>query len=385
MKYAQLYQQTLFDNVVPFWEEYSINSDHGGYYSCLNRDGSVYDTDKFQWLQLRQIWTFAMLYNEENKNDRWLEIAEHGARFQLQHGRDKHQDWYFSLNQKGDPLTAPYNIFTDAFASMAFAQLYKATAKGKYRDVAVLSFDRIVNRQHNPKGIYEKKYMQTRSLQNFALPMILCNLSLELEDILDNDIVNSTLQNCVKKVMHDFYDGATGLVLENVFSDGALSDSFEGRLINPGHAIEAMWFVMDVGHRLGNNSLIEDAKNRLLHMVSYGWDKKHGGIFYFKDRLSYPPQQLEWDQKLWWVHLEALEGLLKAYQYTKDEHCWNWFLKVHEYTWAHFPDSQNSEWFGYLSRSGDPLLELKGGKWKGCFHLPRALYHSYKILSDLDR
>ena len=95
---------------------------------------------------------------------------------------------------------------------------------------------------------------------------------------------------------------------------------------------------------------------------------------------GHPPQQLEWDQKLWWVHLETLVALAMAYQITGREDCWIWYQKVHEYTWTHFPDNRaNSgadagEWYGYLNRRGEVLLPLKGGKWKGCFHVPRALY-----------
>lgn len=38
------------------------------------------------------------------------------------------------------------------------------------------------------------------------------------------------------------------------------------------------------------------------------------------------------------------------------------------------------EWYGYLNRQGEVLLHLKGGKWKGCFHVPRALMEIWKTL-----
>jgi N-acylglucosamine 2-epimerase len=99
------------------------------------------------------------------------------------------------------------------------------------------------------------------------------------------------------------------------------------------------------------------------------------------DIKGYPTQQLEWDQKLWWVHAEALVALSKAYQLTGNERCAEWFEKVHHYTWKHFRDTEYGEWFGYLNRRGEVLLNLKGGKWKGCFHIPRSLYHVWKTLS----
>ena len=61
---ASLYRSELLDSVLPFWLEKSQDHEYGGYFTCLNRDGSVYDTDKFIWLQGREVWMFAMLYNK---------------------------------------------------------------------------------------------------------------------------------------------------------------------------------------------------------------------------------------------------------------------------------------------------------------------------------
>ncbi|HZH96815.1 MAG TPA: AGE family epimerase/isomerase, partial [Flavisolibacter sp.] len=136
------------------------------------------------------------------------------------------------------------------------------------------------------------------------------------------------------------------------------------------------------GKRIGDEALIEIASTIRLDTVEYGWDKEHGGIFYFLDVLGHPPQQLEWDQKLWWVHVEALVALAKGYKLTGNPRCLEWFEKVHNYTWKHFKDEEHGEWFGYLNRRGEILLPLKGGKWKGCFHMPRAMYQVWKTLEN---
>jgi N-acylglucosamine 2-epimerase len=173
------------------------------------------------------------------------------------------------------------------------------------------------------------------------------------------------------------------MILENVTPEGHFSDSFEGRLLNPGHAIEAMWFMMDIGEQRGDQALITKAKDITLHTIEYAWDKKYGGLLYFMDILNKPPQQLEWDQKLWWVHIETLIALLKGYMHTKDERCMHWFKIIHEYTWEHFADPEFGEWYGYLRRDGNVLLPLKGGKWKGCYHVPRGLYQCWQVLGRL--
>jgi len=379
-KYAGQYRDELLESVIPFWMDHSKDNLFGGYLTSLSRKGEVYDTDKFMWLQGREVWLFSMLYNKVEKKQEWLDMALHGANFMKKFGMDKQGNWYFSLTREGKPLVQPYNIFSDCFAAMAFSELYKATADDEHKQIALSTFSNIQRRQDNPKGSYNKAFPGTRPLKSFALPMILCNLSLIMEDIIGNEQVNKTIQPLIKEVMEVFYDKYSGLILESVTPEGGFSDSFEGRLTNPGHTNESMWFMMDLGVRNNDKALIDRAIDILLRSTEAGWDKKHGGIFYFLDIKGHPTQQLEWDQKLWWVHIETLISMAKGYRLTGNKSCKKWFETIHEYTWEHFKDKEYPEWYGYLNREGYPLLDLKGGKWKGCFHVPRGMYEIWKIL-----
>ncbi|MCF3108683.1 AGE family epimerase/isomerase [Niabella sp. CC-SYL272] len=381
---ATRYKDELLNNVLPFWLEHSLDRERGGYFTCLERDGGVFDTDKFIWLQGREVWMFSMLYNNVEKKKEWLEAAVHGGEFLKKYGHDGEYNWYFSLTREGKPLVAPYNIFSYTFAAMAFGQLSLATGDPEYARIAKKTFNLILLKVDAPKGQWSKAYPGTRNLKNFALPMILCNLALEIEHLLDEGFLLKTAEICIHEIMEIFYRPELGIIVENVDAETeSLSDTFEGRLVNPGHAIEAMWFIMDLGERLGRPELIAKAVDITIRMIEYGWDRQYGGIFYYKDWLGHPLQQLEWDQKLWWVHMETLISLLKGYQLTGSEKCLNWFKKIHDYTWKHFKDQEYPEWFGYLSRRGEVLLTLKGGKWKGCFHIPRGLYQCWKTLEKI--
>ncbi|HLT51911.1 MAG TPA: AGE family epimerase/isomerase, partial [Arenibacter sp.] len=221
-------------------------------------------------------------------------------------------------------------------------------------------------------------------LKGFALPMILSNLVLELEDVLDKEEVERTIDYSIREVMEVFLQKDSGIIYEFVRPDGSLSDSFNGRLLNPGHGIEAMWFMIDIGARRNDQNLIEKATSTILNILEYSWDREYGGIYYFMDAQGKPLQQLEWDQKLWWVHLESLVALAKAYEHTGNKKIGEWYGKVHDYAWSRFPDPDNGEWFGYLNREGRPLLTLKGGKWKGCFHVPRAMFQCWKSFERIE-
>ena len=383
-EYASLYEDNLLSDVAPFWVKNSPDREHGGFLTCLDRQGRVYDTDKFIWLQCRQVWLFSMFYNQIEPRQEWLEMATQGAGFLKKYGRASDGNWYFSLTREGKPLVQPYNIFSDCFAAMAFGQLNKATGNEEFGEIAEKTFRNILKRRENPKRSYNKSYPGTRPMKDFALPMILSNLVLEVEHIIEPELVDEIIDYSIHEVMDVFYRPDSGLILENVALDGSFQDTFDGRLVNPGHGLESMWFMMDLGERNGDTALIQKAVDISLDLLDYGWDKEYDGIFYMMDSKGYPPDSLVWDQKLWWVHQEAILAMLKGYEHTGDQRCWEWFEKLHDYTWNHYVDKEHGEWLGYLNRRGEVLLSLKGGKWKGCFHTPRFLYQGWKTLERID-
>ena len=383
---ANKYKTELLDSVLPFWLNNSIDKEYGGYFSCLDRDGSVYDTDKFIWLQGREVWLFSMLCNKLGKKQEWLDAAIQGAEFLKKYAHDGNYDFYFSLTREGKPLVEPYNIFSNTFACMAFAQLAKATGSEEYAEIARRIFKRILERRGNPKGKWCKAVPGTRPMKDFALPMIICNMALEVEEIInDPQLLESTIDDCLHEILDVFYQPDLGCMVENVSAiDNSRLDCYEGREINPGHDLEAIWFMLNLGIRRNDKALIDRCVNISLSIIEKGWDKEYGGIFYFLDSKGAPQQKLEWDQKLWWVHLESSIAMIKGYQLTGNKKCLEWFKKLDEYMWSRFKDPLYPEWFGYLNRRGEMLLPLKGGKWKGCFHVPRGLFEIWQILEKCE-
>lgn len=375
---AEFYRHALLENVIPFWMRHSPDREFGGYFTCLDQRGQVYDTDKFTWLQARQLWTFSMLFNRLERRQEWLDMAKIGADFLAQHVRNEEGHWYFSLTRDGRPLVQPYNIFSECFGAMGFAQYALATGREDAADIAHQAWQVILQRRPNPKGRWSKIVPGTRPMVSCTLTMILSNLVLEMEHLLEKEEVEQCLNDCVETVMGRFVDPETELMFEHIAPDNSHPDTFEGRLLIPGHALEAMWFMMVIGERREDRALIERAIRVAMRTLEFGWDKEYDGLFYFMDAKNKPPLQLEWDQKLWWVHTEALVALAKAVRLAPDANlrkaAWDWYKRVHDYTWSHFPDAEFGEWFGYLHRDGRHVNYAKGGKWKGCYHVPRALY-----------
>ena len=384
MKYQNIFLDELVNEVIPFWQYFSLDKVNGGFFTCIDDKNKVFDTDKFIWLQARQVWMFATLYEQVDNKKEWLEISENGAKFLKKFGHDGSYNWYFSVTKNGRPLISPYNIFSYTFSCMAFGKLYKITNDEYYKKISIETLKKIQERSSNPKSKWNKSIGGTRDLKNFALPMILCNLYSELGDLVDQQERIKIAEECVDQIFNHFYDSKKKIIRENVFFDGKFSDSFDGRLINPGHGLEAMWFIMNLGEEYKRDEWINKSIQIALNIVDHGWDNEMKGIFYFLDSDGHSPQQLEWNQKLWWVHLEALICFLRGYELSGSNKCFEWFQKIYKYTWSNFRDSNGGEWYGYLQRSGDKLLHLKGGKWKGCFHVPRALLILYQISKRLN-
>jgi len=377
------YRSCLLESVVPFWERYSPDWERGGYLTCLERDGRVFDTDKFMWMQAREVWMFSRLCSRFGAREQWLRIASLGAEFLRRYGRDGEGNWYFSLDREGRPLVAAYNIFSDCFAVLALCEYASVTGKSWAMALAVETYWNIQNRKAHPKGRFTKQVVENRPIRAMALPMIQIDMGRELARHHPDPRIEETIERSIHAILTLHVDEERKTVFERVYADGGHPDCMEGRLLSPGHACEVLWFILQVAAEREDRRLIDRIADILLWTIRRGWDEEHGGIFYYMDAEGFPPEKLEWDMKLWWVHVESLYAFLLAYFWTGRKELLDWFLRIDAYCWDHFDDPEHGEWFGYLSRRGEVKLSLKGGKWKGFFHLPRALMLGADLLGRI--
>ncbi len=373
--YITRYENELVNSVIPFWEDHCVDKEYGGYFTCLDRDGSVYDTEKYMWMQWRIVYMFATFYMSGYRQEKWLDIAKHGFDFLTKYGKSEDGTYYFSLNRQGVSTMAPSNIFSDCFAAMGAAALYKATGDERYKQEADCAMQNYIRRMDNPKGRWEKAMPGKARRLSHGHFMILANLGVVMKECLGTDQYDSDTERAVQTVLGKFWNEEYQVLFENVNPDGSFDlDSCEGRFINPGHGLESMWFVMNYAERKNDPAMIRKAADIVKALLTFGTDKEYGGIYYFMDVLGKPHLELQWDMKLWWPHNEAILATLYAYRLTGDEYFAEKFREIDQWSWEHFKDPEYPEWFAYLNRRGEPTHYLKGGKWKTMFHLPRCLY-----------
>lgn len=374
-KIIQRYDDELQKAVIPFWQNHGVDREFGGYFTFLDRDGSLYDTEKFMWMQWRIVYMFAVFYKKLSPNPEWLEIARQGFDFLTIHGKAEDGNYYFSLNRRGEPTTAPSNIFSECFAAMGAAALFDATGEAKYREEAESAMAKYLRRMDAPKGRWEKAMPARPKRLSHGHFMMLANLGCVMKECLGTDAYEADAAKAIDTVLDRFWNDEYQVLFENIGPDGSFDlETCEGRMLNPGHALESMWFVMNYAEQRGNQKMIRKAADIVRAELEFGADRQYGGLYYFMDVLKKPHLELQWDMKLWWPHCEAIISTLYAYRLTGEQYFLDKFLEIDEYSWKHFRDPEFPEWFAYLNRQGEPTHMLKGGKWKTMFHLPRCLF-----------
>ena len=384
LELREIYRQELFDSVIPFWLEHSLDHHNGGQFNSLDRDGSVFDSDKSMWLQGRALWMFAKLYNEVERRSEWLEAAHHIYEFIIEHGFDRDGRMFFAVTADGRPLRKRRYLFTETFAVIGLAEYARASGDAAALQRALDTYRLVVDHLRNPGRLEPKVFPATRRAKAHNVSMIMLATTQELRlaappEPLYTEVVNDALE----QILNHFLDVETRAVFEVLGADNERLDTEDGRRITPGHAMESAAFVMHEAIARSDDSLIEPALKMIDYSLARGWDEQYGGLLYFVDIAGKPPTRLEWDMKLWWPHAEALYALLLASHLSGDEKYMSWFEQMHEWTFAHFPDPEYGGWYGYLRRDGSLSTPLKGGMWKGFFHTPRALWLCWKLLGEM--
>ena len=379
-----VYRDGLLEDTLPFWIDHCVDRQHGGFMFSLDRDGTVIDTDKGMWQHGRFTWLLATLYNTVERRDEWLSLARHGVEFIRAHGFDTDGRMFFQVTREGRPLRKRRYVFTETFAAIALAAYAKAAADEQAARQARDLFRLVIRYAETPGLIEPKVDPAVRPAKSMGMPMILMATAQVLRETIGDPICDECIDRCIGEIRRDFIKPELEAVMETVGPEGQLIDHFEGRMLNPGHALEAAWFILqEARHRGGDPELINTGTTILDWMWKRGWDEQYGGIIYFRDVSDLPVQEYWQDMKFWWPQNEAIIATLMAYRATGQQKYARWHRLAHDWAYGHFPDPEYGEWFGYLHRDGRVSVPLKGNMWKGPFHLPRMQLICWKLLEEL--
>ncbi len=381
--WAEKYKEDLTENIMPFWLKNGLDREHGGIYTCLNRDGSLMDTTKSVWFQGRFAFTCSFAYNQVAQNQEWLDAAKSTLDFIEKYCFDENRRMYFEVTADGTPLRMRRYVFSESFAAIAMAEYAAATGDAEYARKALAVF-KDMRRFLNTPGILEPKYLPTVQCQGHSITMIMINVASCIKKVIEDPELDIQIDESVHALRAYFMHPEFKALLETVGPNGEFIDTLSGRTINPGHCIETAWFLFDVAEARGGDKELTDLALTILDWSwDWGWDEQYGGIINFRDCKNLPSQDYAQDMKFWWPQTEAIIATLYAYKLTGNER----YLKMHrmisDWTYAHFPDSEYGEWYGYLHRDGSVAQPAKGNLFKGPFHIPRMMTKAYTLCQEI--
>lgn len=382
-EWSDSYKTDLTSNIMPFWLKYGLDKVNGGVYTCVDRDGSLMDTTKSVWFQGRFAFICSYAYNNIEKNEEWLAAAKSTIDFIEAHCFDSDGRMYFEVTAEGTPLRKRRYIFSESFAAIAMSEYAIASGDQTYAAKALDLFKRMQYFLETP-GILAPKYLDTLPMKGHSITMILINVASRIRQAIQDDSFNGQIDTSIAQLRKDFIHPEFKALLETVGPNGEFIDSNMGRTINPGHCIETAWFLLEEAkYRNWDKDITELALTILDWSWEWGWDKEFGGIINFKDCKNLPPQDYSQDMKFWWPQTEAIIATLYAYLATGNGKYLDMHKQISDWTYAHFPDNEYGEWFGYLHRDGTPAQMAKGNLFKGPFHIPRMMIKGYALCNEI--
>ena len=377
-------KEDLLGNILPFWLEHGLDKVNGGIYTCLTRTGELMDSTKSVWFQGRFAFTCCFAYNHVEKRQEYLDAAKLTLDFIEQHCFDTDGRMYFEVAADGTPLRKRRYIFSESFAAIAMAEYSKATGDHTYAEKALALFKDMRRFLATP-GLLPPKYEPTVQTQGHSITMIMINVASCIRKVIADAELDRQIDESLHALKTCFIHPEFKALLETVGPNGEFVDTLNGRVINPGHCIETAWFLFDVATERGDKELTRLALTVLDWSWEWGWDKEYGGIINFRDCKNFPPQDYSQDMKFWWPQTEAIIANLYAFKLTGEEKYLKRHKQVSDWTYAHFPDAEYGEWYGYLHRDGSVAQTAKGNIFKGPFHIPRMMTKAYMLCQDLLR
>ncbi len=381
-------QNQLFDQYLPFWERGGIDEEHGGFMCYLYNDGSVENDRKDIWYQGRGIWVYSNIYNEWDKNPKWLKIAQKARDFMVQHMHRGDGTWQDTVNRFGQSVDTiaidrSNNIYGALFAAVGLIQYAKATGSEEDLELARLSLKKSVELYEDltysgvvAEGVTEKGLRAQGHSFMFiwALPQFL---------ELDRDPWSEALLvEHLDRLANSFWNPEYGISNEILYHDYSRIPSQSGFMV-PGHSIEAQWMGMVEARRSGDDEMHERFKNRMRRLIEMSWDYPFEGTcdtgyhVYASDEHPAGPIL---EMKTMWAQTEVAVGCLLAFEHSGE----TWARELFERSWSYLQRTMTTDhgvWRQAVDREGKDLQREGISIYrKGNFHQPRCLLYLMQAL-----
>lgn len=415
---GRFYTEYFKNSLMSFWDR-AADLENGGVFTCFTNDGSkLISRDKYIWSQGRMAWIYSRLaddirkgvltnYTEEDAK-KYLELGKRTCEFIRDHAILEPKDGVCAYLTAADgtkkesiPGKGYYtSYFVDCFVIIGFAGYARVAEDSEWLDLALEVYRRMMS--YLDRGIMvAEPYPVHEGFRTHAKDMILSCVTSELWNAAH--VLHHPQEEALKRkslfhvsqILDTFFSPEYGVIQEMPAVKPEYEDTFLARHIMPCHALESMWFCLDILQQSGkkpDERIFTVARNSL----RLGWDEKYGGMFRCVDIQGGPPKgrtlqdgyemlmRDTWDSKLWWTNAEALYCTLRCYALTGDRFFAEYHDRVAKFDFTKFPnpDKKIGEWIQILDRQGRPMNKLVALPVKDPFHIMRDFLRIAELLHD---
>ncbi|HUX58916.1 MAG TPA: AGE family epimerase/isomerase [Bacteroidales bacterium] len=355
------YRTELFDNFIPNMDKYAVDHEYGGVMCSLDvRSGELANKNKTAWFVGRGMWVYSFLYNNLDKNPRYLEIAEKSKDLLLKLQPTDKSFWPARFTREGNPLSGPGDIYGSLFVAEGLFEYAKASGEKKYRDLAKEIIFDCVERYDRPDYNYDITYLRgAPSIQGPRVLghwMIFLSLSTQMLKHEPDPDMEKLAARSVDAIMNHHVNKDYGLTNEYINHDFSLPDNEYAQFSVIGHGLETLAFVMFEAARTGDTGLFNTAEAVFKRHVDVATDALYGGYFNSLQHVN----NYTWSvRKSLWCQQEVLNGTLFLIEHKGDEWAQRHFERTDKYIYEKFFNKNNKFWHsGGDRKMADPNLSL---------------------------
>lgn len=377
------YRRYLFDEYLPFWNQYGIDHDRGGFFCVLDHDGSRIDDSKNMWYQGRGLWTHSYLARQF-ENDESLQVARRTKNFLLTHGRDADGNWVSGLDADGTVTAGPTQRgYESLFVAEGLTAYAAAAQDDEALDIAIDSLQRAVQLYEDPTRHVDEGYIPHSHPGMRVLGghmVLILTLTQMLEQRPGDKALQRLADDVVDGITTKFFNERYQLMNEALVNDLSGPAEENADFCYLGHAIETMWMTMVEALRRQDQALFELCADRFRRHVEVAWDDVYGGLF---RSLKVTSNEYTLDKVLW-LQEEGLLGCLLILEFGQEDDGWaqRWYTRLFDWVEQHCS----------LKPHGHPLYQISGDRQmtfvehvtrKENYHHPRCVMRSLLALERM--
>lgn len=270
------YHRDLFESVLPFWDKHGIDHQYGGVLHSLDYDGSAVRTNKLSWFQGRAIWIYSFLYNNFDRNPKYLEIARQTKDFLLKNAPQPDGWWAEEFTREGK-VVKPFSgdLYGMYFAAEGLQEYAWAARDDKARELSFQLMKQLARRIEEPDFLCMDADSPGQRTQ--GLWMVNINTIRQMLVRWPDAELKALLDRSISHVIDRHYNSEIGLNNEVLNRDFSRPPDHATKCLL-GHSVETLWMIAEEARRRRDQKLWDTCATRIHKHLDVGWDHVYGGF-----------------------------------------------------------------------------------------------------------